>query len=289
LKDNKVVVKSNTEITALEYVATSFTKMNTINSIFLENTQFLQIYQKYLLISYFPAEVPFTYIFILQRALVQYPRRRWPGLGLSDLILDHHQKTFSFRQEKRPKMSFLLPVLRQTVRLNLRNTTNLLHQQHIHRIPRTIPLTSTYLRAYSQNNDRKPSSENTSQPEQSDPSNATKESLEDPLAPESSIPPESKTVKDPFSGDINAAPGSILSQYTSAPTEVAQLDSESSSGLPKKDEYISSADRKRDSVSRVASWGFIAFFLAGAVYLGRPLDDEERQRLGWGEVSPLID
>ena len=186
-------------------------------------------------------------------------------------------------------MSFLLPVLRRTVRINLRNTTNILHQQHIHRIPRTIPLTSTYLRAYSQNNYRKPSSENTSQPEQSDPPNAAKEPLEDPLAPESSIPSESKNVRDPFSGDINAAPGSILSQYTSAPTEVAQLESESSSGLPKKDEYISSADRKRNFMARMASWSFVAFFLAGAVYLGRPLDDEERQRLGWGEVSPTID
>jgi hypothetical protein len=186
-------------------------------------------------------------------------------------------------------MSVLLPVLRRTLRINLRNTTNLLHQQHIHRIPRTIPLTSTYRRAYSQNNDRKPSSENTSQPKQSDPSNATKEPIEDPLAPGSSIPPDAKIVKDPFLGDINAAPGSILSQYTSAPTEIAQLESDSSSGLPKKDEYISSADRKRDFMARIASWSFVAFFLGGAVYLGRPLDDEERQRLGWGEVCPIID
>jgi hypothetical protein len=181
-------------------------------------------------------------------------------------------------------MAFLLPVLRQTVRSNLRNTTNLIRQQNIQRIPHTIPITSTYIRAYSQNNDKKPSAENTSQHEQSDPSNAAKEPLEDPLAPESSISPDSKNIKDPFSGDIQPTAGGILSQFTSTPTEVAQLESESSGSPAKKEEYVSSADRKRETMARVTSWSFLALVLAGAVYLGRPLDEEERERLGWGEV-----
>lgn len=101
----------------------------------------------------------------------------------------------------------------------------------------------------------------------------------------SSAAPKSEAAagKDPLLGDIQATPGSILSQYT--PQESRDLDTkESESALPKRDEYVSSADRKRDRMARIFSWGFLLGLVGGGVYLGRPLDQEEQQRVGWGDV-----
>jgi len=82
-----------------------------------------------------------------------------------------------------------------------------------------------------------------------------------------------------------ATPGSILSQYTVAEEPTSLETTESATGR-KKEEYISSADRKRDRMAKVFTWGFFAGLVGVGVYLGRPLDDEERSREDWGDVFP---
>jgi hypothetical protein len=90
--------------------------------------------------------------------------------------------------------------------------------------------------------------------------------------------------KDPFSQDIKPAPGSILSQYAVA-QDVRLEKSEPESGAPsKREEYVSSTDRKRERMARVFTWGFILGLVGTGVWLGRPLDEEERQRIGWADV-----
>jgi hypothetical protein len=97
-----------------------------------------------------------------------------------------------------------------------------------------------------------------------------------------------KSPEDLGTGDIHAAPGSILSQYTLSPQEQAGdlATTESESGQPlKREEYISSADRKRERMMKISMWGFLFGLVGGGVYLGRPLEEEERERMGWAEVS----
>jgi len=176
-------------------------------------------------------------------------------------------------------MSFLLPVLRQSLRhSNLRHRAGLTVTRNAFRIYPAIALAK-----YSQNHGTQPPS---SQSQSDKPSNAINDPLEDPLAPGSSSAPNTETNKDPLSGDVQAAPGSILSQYT--PQESRDLDTRGSeSALPKRDEYVSSADRKRDQMARIFTWGFLLGLVGGGVYLGRPLEPEEQERVGWGDVFPF--
>jgi hypothetical protein len=162
-------------------------------------------------------------------------------------------------------MSFLLPVLRQSFRSSLPRKSSLA-------VPRTAwriyPAVS--LARYSQNH----------QP----PSKAADDPPQDPLAADSSSTSNTKSSDDSLSGDVQAAPGSILSQYT--PQQSRDLDTtEAQSALPKRDEYVSSADRKRDRMAKIFSWGFFLGLIGGGVYLGRPLEEEEQQRVGWGDVN----
>jgi mitochondrial import inner membrane translocase subunit TIM50 len=172
-------------------------------------------------------------------------------------------------------MSFLLPTLRSTFRSNLRTTTNILRQQYYvtHQLPihRQWPSTARF---YSRRN---PAPNNS----KSEPEN---KAIEDPVTPDLNIP------KDPLSGDIQAAPGSILSEYVSSPQDSAQLEAtisgSGSGGLPKKEEYVSSTDRKRERIARILTWGTLLGLLGGSIWLGRPLEKEEQERMGWATVSP---
>ena len=173
-------------------------------------------------------------------------------------------------------MSFLLPTLRSAFRSNLRTTTNILRQQHYvsHQLPLHQQLPST-TRFYSRRN---PGANNS----KSDPKN---ESIEDPATRDSNIP------KDPLSGDVQATPGSILSEYTASPKDSAQLEATTShsgsGGPPIKEEYVSSTDRKRERIARILTWGSLLGLLGGSIWLGRPLEEEEQERMGWGTVSPI--
>lgn len=165
-------------------------------------------------------------------------------------------------------MSFLLPVLRRSLRNSLQRNSS-------PAVPRTAwrIYPAVALARYSQNH-RTPSST------EDDP-------LRNPLSPDSSSTSNTKSSNAPLSGDIQAAPGSILSQYT--PQEPRDLDTtETQSALPKRDEYVSSADRKREQMARVFSWGFVLGLVGGGVYLGRPLEEEEGQRVGWGDVNTIL-
>lgn len=166
-------------------------------------------------------------------------------------------------------MSFLLPSLRNAFRCNLRTSTNILRQPHtftsLHPFHRPLPIP----RLYSQNN-----------PRNQDPS-----STNEPATPHNSSSPP----KDPLAGDTPATPGSILSEYIANP-QGSQLEpsTSGSGGLPKKEEYISSTDRKRERIAKFVTWGCLLSLLGGSIYLGRPLDQEEEQRMGWGTVHTPI-
>src|SRR5215471_17187630 len=172
-------------------------------------------------------------------------------------------------------MSFLLPTLRSAFRSNIRTGTNILRQQYYvsHQLPFHRQLSST-TQFY---NSRNPGPNN-SEP---DPKN---ESIEDTAAT------DSNKSKDPLSEDVQATPGSILSEYSASPQESAQLEattSDSGSTAPsKKEEYISSADRKRERIARILTWGSLLGLLGGSIWLGRPLEEEEQERMGWGTVIP---
>ena len=90
-------------------------------------------------------------------------------------------------------------------------------------------------------------------------------------------------------GDMHAAPGSFLSQYTGSPQpksgDVATTEGGGTS--PKLGEYISSTDQKRERWARIGMYGFLFGLVGGGIYLGRPLETEERERMGWGDV-PLF-
>jgi hypothetical protein len=171
-------------------------------------------------------------------------------------------------------MSFLLPTLRNAFRSNIRTTTNILRQQYY--VSRQIHphlLIPSTTRFYSKGN---PGPNNSN-------SDSKKESIENAAVTDSTAP------KDHLSGDVQATPGSILSEYT-APQGSAQLEpsaSDSGSGqLPKKEEYVSSTDRKRQRIAKTLSWGSLLGLLGGSIWLGRPLDEEEEERMGWENVSP---
>jgi import inner membrane translocase subunit TIM50 len=192
-------------------------------------------------------------------------------------------------------MSFLLPSVRHSLRHQLRNNVRALCPQII---PRLHPLVRTMgaHRAYSQANGNNQGPRQTPQSQQSNPAKDQSSQLKpgkDPKttpSPEDSLPAESKSskssIEDLPTGDIHATPGSILAQYTSSPQEQAGdlATTESESGLPKRGEYISSTDRKRERMARIFMWGFLFGLVGGGIYLGRPLETEERERMGWGNV-----
>jgi hypothetical protein len=72
-----------------------------------------------------------------------------------------------------------------------------------------------------------------------------------------------------------------------APAESGQLEAASgstTSQLPKREQYISSADRKRERITKIFTWSFLLGIIGGSIYLGRPLEKEEQERMGWGDV-----
>ena len=172
-------------------------------------------------------------------------------------------------------MSFLLPTLRNAFRSNIRTSTNIIRQQYYasHQLPihRQLPSATRF---YSRRN---PGPNNS----KSDPTN---ESIKDAVTHDPNTP------KDPLSGDVNATPGSILSEYMGSPQDSRQLEAttaDSGSGEPpKKEKYVSSTDRKRERIARVFTWGSLLGLLAGSIWLGRPLEEEEKERIGWGTVFP---
>lgn len=188
-------------------------------------------------------------------------------------------------------MSFALPSLRHAFRNILRTSPKFFRPQNIS--PALSPFRQQLLlrpRLYSQKNGgKKPSSPAPKNPQtsQSEVLSSAKPSPQNPSsAGESPVPPEQTAPKDPLTGDIQAAPGSILSEYTMTPAESGQLETASdltSSQLPKR-EYISSADRKRERITKFFTWGFVISIIGGSLYLGRPLEKEEEERMGWGDV-----
>ena len=90
---------------------------------------------------------------------------------------------------------------------------------------------------------------------------------------------------------MKAAPGSVLSEYMMTSTEQGQLEGEegASGDAEKKTDYISSADRKRERLARIFMWAFIFGVVGSGLYLGRPLEKEEREKIGWGEVCQFFD
>jgi hypothetical protein len=117
---------------------------------------------------------------------------------------------------------------------------------------------------------------------------------EEPVNPadESSTTPEQHTTaqsditKDPLSQDMPATPGSLLSQYGVQEEPTAVETTKSTTGQ-KKEGYVSSVDKKRDRMAKIFTWGFLAGLFGMGVYLGRPLEEAERSRGGWGDVLPL--
>jgi hypothetical protein len=178
-------------------------------------------------------------------------------------------------------MSFLSPTLRSAFHSNLKTSSaSILRQQHYvsHLFPfrRPLPLIA---RPYSKDNSRTPDAQS------SDPS---KDPIEVPL---STNDPVTQSPKDPLTGDILPAPGSILSEYTIAPQESSELQasaSDSGSGPPKREEYISSTDRKRARITKFFTYGSLLALIGGSIYLGRPLEQSEQERMGWGTVSAQI-
>jgi import inner membrane translocase subunit TIM50 len=140
-------------------------------------------------------------------------------------------------------------------------------------------------RSYSNAKDRGPN------PPSQDPLHS--DPAKDPIASrlEDSIAEKGKASQELPTGDMDAAPGSFLSQYTPSPEkagDIATTDS-ATGGPPKRESYISSTDRKRERMAKISMWGFLFGVVAGGVYLGRPLEPNERERIGWGDVtSPSI-
>jgi hypothetical protein len=180
-------------------------------------------------------------------------------------------------------MSFLLPALRQSFRNHLRNNATILRQQNALRLT-PLHRVSAGLRPYtnSKNQGQNPPSQRS---QKSDPSTDSKN---DPL--EEFVSSKTKSPEDLPTGDMHAAPGSFLSQYTGSPQPQAGDVGTTEGGTgshPNLGEYISSTDRKRERMARIGMYGFLFGLVGGGIYLGRPLETEERERIGWGDV-PLI-
>ena len=183
-------------------------------------------------------------------------------------------------------MSFLLPSIRNAVRTNLRRSPAILRQQRISPLnPLRPEIVRMFRRPYSQQppGSNKPSTpDNPSNPQSSDPSNPPS----DPVGKGGAVPPESRSNQDPFSGDLPAAPGSVLAQFTGTAEEGRGV--EPSTGgpgqMPKKEEYKSSTDRKRERLAKFFMYGFLASVVGGSIWLGRPIEEAEREIMGLGDV-----
>jgi|SRR5579862_2015945 len=219
------------------------------------------------------------------------------GLGLgSEHVGDHEmRKSFCrftvnlFAQPSRKKrtvfdsMSFLQPLVRHAARQSLRKSPNILCQKisRAHRLP-LLPLVATRFYSPAKSSSSSSSSKDSNSSRSANPAD---ESSTTSSPSEQASTPQSDTTKDPFNQDIQATPGSILSQYTVTEQPSSLETTESASGQrTKPEEYISSADRKRDRMAKIFSWGFLVGLVGTGVYLGRPLEDEERSRTGWGDV-----
>jgi len=124
-----------------------------------------------------------------------------------------------------------------------------------------------------------------------------------PHSGDPSSPPENTTTnnpptqtKDTLSGDVPIAPGGILAKLAGESASASRdLEAAPESGgrggggvglPPKIEDYISSADRKRERLTRVFYWGALLAFIAGSIYLGRPIEEKEKeQQPGWHNVS----
>jgi hypothetical protein len=182
-------------------------------------------------------------------------------------------------------MPFLFPSIRNALRTYSRVSPAILRQQRVSPLrPQVVRMLA---RPYSQQrgSNKPPTPQNSSSDSQS---NDPTKGYSDSPAKDEAVPPESKTNLDPFSGDLSAAPGSLLAQYTTPAEEGKEVEPSSgrSGQPPKREEYKSSSDRKRERFARVFLYGFLTSVVGGTVWLGRPLEEEERQRLDWGNVLP---
>ena len=185
-------------------------------------------------------------------------------------------------------MSFRFP-LRNALRIYNRVSPTILRQQRVSPLSPLRPkVVRMFVRPYSQQppgSNKPPPPQNSSSDSQS---NDPTKGYSDSPAKDDAVPPESKTNQDPFSGDLSAAPGSLLAQYTTPAEEGKEVEPSSgrSGQPPKREEYKSSSDRKRERFARFFLYGFFTSVVGGTVWLGRPLEEEERQRLDWGNVLP---
>jgi len=96
-----------------------------------------------------------------------------------------------------------------------------------------------------------------------------------------------------LSGDVPIAPGGILAELAgesaSAPRDLEAAPESGGGGVglpPKTENYISSADRKRERIARFFYWGALLGLVVGSIYLGRPIEEKEKeQQPGWHNVS----
>ena len=197
---------------------------------------------------------------------------------------DHCKVRLNEEHWTRPAMSFLRPPLRHTFRANSRRFAYVVGSHTISNPRSLAPLPAFLSRSYARDSERGLPQKN-SQPPQADPLSSQEKSIEDDLSKLDAKASGSQLPPDALGGDVRAAPGSILSQYTIPQESALETSSDSGSDLPpKREEYISSADRKRERLARIFTWGFVLGLIGGGIYLGRPLANDEQQRLGWGDV-----
>jgi len=183
-------------------------------------------------------------------------------------------------------MSFLLPSIRNALRTNLGRSAITLRQQRVSALnPLRPEIVRMLARPYSQQppgSNKPPTTDNSADSQSSDPS----KSPSDSTAKNGAVPPESKSNQDPFSGDLSAAPGSVLAEFTAPAEEGREV--EPSTGrpgqTPKREEYKSSTDRKRERLAKFFTYGLFAGVVGGSIWLGRPFDEVEREQVGWGSV-----